>query len=473
MGNDDVVSLVQSDNFIIVTSSLLTGQIAARACTIAADMSVLVITWTRTFPEKIGGARMKLRSGIAICMLQDGTIYFGILLIIHVISLALIRELQFVNVMSQWIQAFTAVLACRFILDLHESFAAAIELRIGVPKTPDVAPSDDNTFSTWFLDHAPLILGSALSMFASNIFLYAFLNSGIRAIWHVSPHALSSPPSRIQMLAIAAPRSVCAAYAWTTQLARHIYLLFLYALCQAVILPCLIGSQLLGWAGRVWFVALCVLYTAFRILFTVAFDVLVVDPGLACLAILAAKGLTSSLRRTSDWTTDLHEAAVQFVGGTQSTLPLVHSPECSSTASPSRLGDSLVGPSRASARTIFDSASSRTKKCAVTANFVIAYEVEIAREETRFRFPVATTLHLRIALAGQREGRSNDGSASPGMIDVLQQSESDDGRHLFDRRDPGDGWLVTEAGKTPRTTGGQGTPQERISRGRESVFEGK
>ncbi|KAM5543397.1 hypothetical protein V8D89_002648 [Ganoderma adspersum] len=88
----------------------ISARIAARACTIAADMSVLAITWIRTFPEKIGGARMKLRSGIAICMLEDAkTTTWVLICLTHLIAIS---------------PRFTALLSCRFLLDLHEAAGA-------------------------------------------------------------------------------------------------------------------------------------------------------------------------------------------------------------------------------------------------------------------------------------------------------------------------------------------------------------
>ncbi len=133
-------SLLRSGSYLLLRflkasiKRVYVGQVAARTCTIVADLSVLAITWSRTFPKKVGGVRVVLRSGLATCMLKDGvctlyrnpqrlnwntdfragTIYFGfascsssthlsrcandrccsVLLIVHVVGLALVRKLE-------------------------------------------------------------------------------------------------------------------------------------------------------------------------------------------------------------------------------------------------------------------------------------------------------------------------------------------------------------------------------------------
>ncbi len=196
---------------------------------------------------------------------------------------------------------------------------------------PNVNPSGQIGLSAWLCDHSPWILGSALGMFASNIFLYALRNGDLGALQDVSLNLPPSLPRRIRLIAIAAPPYICRTYAWTSQLARHVYLLALCTLCQAVILPCLVGSQLLGWAGLAWFGALRVLCSAFRIVFKVVFDTLVVYTGLDRVFVVASKTVTSYVRWMWDWTTDLHDAAVTFVGGPQSTLSPFHSVSASSS----------------------------------------------------------------------------------------------------------------------------------------------
>ncbi|KAM5543396.1 hypothetical protein V8D89_002647 [Ganoderma adspersum] len=322
----------------------------------------------------------------------------------------------------------------RNICPIHEGVAHA-----AIQPIPDAAAPEHNTLAPWLFDHGPLILGSVLGMFASNIFLYAFRNGGLRAIVRVSLHFLSSLPGRIHLVATAVPRSVYGTYLWTSQLSRHIYLLALCAFCQAVILPCLVVSQLIGWAGLAWFGALRVLYSALRIVSKVGFDVLVVSTGLYCAVVVASKVVTSCLRRMWGCMTDLHDAAVAFVGGTKSTPSSVNShrtneqPEDSSSASPSHLtAHPSIGTPCTSARPRFNPGPSRTKKGATTVDFVIAYEVDVTHEGSHCRFPIRTSVRLRLALSDQLQSGTIDSLESPAKVDVTRPNETDDVWNRFD-----------------------------------------
>ncbi len=55
---------------------------------------------------------------------------------------------------------------------------------------------------------------------------------------------------------------------------------------------------------------------------------------------------------------------------------------------------------------------------AVIAEFVIAFEVDIAHERARFRLPVRTTLRLPLALSDRLKRRTVEDSGSPGTADV-------------------------------------------------------
>ncbi|KAI0716601.1 hypothetical protein C8Q76DRAFT_794885 [Earliella scabrosa] len=110
---------------LVVTSDALSlavvGLIVARVCTVLADVIVLAVTWTRTWRMRVEAASANLKSTLAAVLWKNGTVYFIVLLIANLVSLALIRNIALVYVTALWITTFTAVMTCRFILDLHEA----------------------------------------------------------------------------------------------------------------------------------------------------------------------------------------------------------------------------------------------------------------------------------------------------------------------------------------------------------------
>ena len=355
-------------------------------------------------------------------------------------------------------------------------------IHAGIPRAalqtiPDAPPlAEHNTLPQWLFYNGPLILGSAIGMFTSNIFLYAFRNGGLRATARVSPHFLSSLPGRIHQVATAALRSVHRSYLWTSQLSRHIYLLALCAFCQAVILPCLVVSQLLGWAGLAWFGSLRVLYSAIRIVSRVVFELLVVDTGLGSTFIVASNAAASCSRWMWDSTTDLHDAAVAFVGETNSIPPsqslvsallsreifLKDSTLRSQDPTNERQEDSSsaslwcltgltahrsTGTPQASVHPRFNPVPTKTNKGVTSVDFVIGYEVDVTHEGAHCRFPIHTTVRLHIALSDQLHSRIIDRSESPTEVDVTRPNEINDVRNRFGDRDPGNDVGSIEARK--------------------------
>ncbi|KAI1794391.1 hypothetical protein LXA43DRAFT_138150 [Ganoderma leucocontextum] len=345
-----------------------------------------------------------------------------------------------------------------------------------------ISPSGPNKLFAWLFDQTPLILGSALGMFASNIFLYACRTGRLSTLWRVSLHALSSLRDIIHLITTVAPKSICGICVWTCQLARHIYLLALCALCQAVILPCLVGSECLRCAGLAWFGTLRILYTTLRILSMVVFYTLVVDTGLDRAFVFALGTVTSFLSWVWDSSTDLHDAAIDFVCGPQSTLLRCHSHRAdepgASKASPRRSTlPSLPETIQTTIRLERDLGLSGTKwrATAATGNS----EAETAHEGTRFRVPVRTTLRLPLALTDQLESRAIDITSSPGEVDVLRPSETNGARTRCridvpgsDRNPGGGNSQSTEASPGKETVAGR--PTNARGKGRvEERYEGK
>ncbi|KAL6302703.1 hypothetical protein BKA93DRAFT_386135 [Sparassis latifolia] len=65
----------------------------------------------------------KFNSGMRLMtvLISDGTVCFLVLLILNVSSLAVWHDLFYSNPMTMWISIFTAILTCRFMLDLRKA----------------------------------------------------------------------------------------------------------------------------------------------------------------------------------------------------------------------------------------------------------------------------------------------------------------------------------------------------------------
>ena len=182
-----------------------------------------------------------------------------------------------------------------------------------------------------------------------------------------------------------------------------------------------------------------------------------------------------------DSTTDLHDAAVAFVGRTKSTP----SSQNSVSALFSReifLKDSIIRSQDGTNERPEDSSSvppwcltglaahrsmgtlwtSATNKGATTVDFVIGYEVDVTHEGAQCRFPVHTTVRLRIALSDQLQSRIIDRSESPAEVDM---------RNRFGDRDPGkDGSIearkdIPESGRIQPREGAIEERGKRLARG--------
>ncbi|KAL6302674.1 hypothetical protein BKA93DRAFT_827192 [Sparassis latifolia] len=93
----------------------------ARGATIAADVLVLVLTWAKVAENRTETARIRAEAPVAAVFLSNGTAYFAILLILNVLGIAIGQDIKYVYVMFTWVNILTAVLTCRFMLDLREA----------------------------------------------------------------------------------------------------------------------------------------------------------------------------------------------------------------------------------------------------------------------------------------------------------------------------------------------------------------
>ncbi|TCD60974.1 hypothetical protein EIP91_009239 [Steccherinum ochraceum] len=100
---------------------------AARSAAIASDLLVLVLTWVKTAGMRQECLKLKgFKPTLTMLLLRDGTLYFGLLLVVNVIQLILDAlapdnghaTTSFIAVTN----AVTANLVARFILDLRTAF---------------------------------------------------------------------------------------------------------------------------------------------------------------------------------------------------------------------------------------------------------------------------------------------------------------------------------------------------------------
>ncbi|KAI0754175.1 hypothetical protein C8Q80DRAFT_1265851 [Daedaleopsis nitida] len=88
-------------------------------CAIATDLLVVVLTWIKTFEIKRVAAGLQLKTSLTTLLLRDGTLYFGVLVILNAIDLAINTSNATINPMSTFIDAFTCILVSRFMLRLR------------------------------------------------------------------------------------------------------------------------------------------------------------------------------------------------------------------------------------------------------------------------------------------------------------------------------------------------------------------
>ncbi|KAL7280949.1 hypothetical protein ACG7TL_005898 [Trametes sanguinea] len=123
--NDPTIGCSKSSTISAEMAKRLT--IASRTCLIAADVIVLLVTWTSTFGTiRIADAALKGRPSFVRLLVRDGTIYFIILLILNTLHLTFTMlsitndALSPVSYFTTFTEPITAVLVSRFLLNLQE-----------------------------------------------------------------------------------------------------------------------------------------------------------------------------------------------------------------------------------------------------------------------------------------------------------------------------------------------------------------
>ncbi|KAI0760625.1 hypothetical protein C8Q74DRAFT_1297735 [Fomes fomentarius] len=89
-------------------------------CAIGTDLLVVLLTWIKTFEIKRAAAGLHLKTSLTTLLLRDGTLYFAVLVVLNMIHIIIDRSNATINPMATFIDAFTAILISRFMLNLRE-----------------------------------------------------------------------------------------------------------------------------------------------------------------------------------------------------------------------------------------------------------------------------------------------------------------------------------------------------------------
>ncbi|KAL6303361.1 hypothetical protein BKA93DRAFT_339722 [Sparassis latifolia] len=93
--------------------------IAVRSCAIAADLIVLGITWYSTYNTAREARRLHMKVPVTKLMLQDGTMYFVLLVVLNIAQVVCSLALKHID-LSSLVVAFWAIIVSRFLLNLRQ-----------------------------------------------------------------------------------------------------------------------------------------------------------------------------------------------------------------------------------------------------------------------------------------------------------------------------------------------------------------
>ncbi|KZT71027.1 hypothetical protein DAEQUDRAFT_810281 [Daedalea quercina L-15889] len=111
-------------------------EIATRTCVIATDLLVLLVTWKATYGIRRNASALDVKTPIAVLLLRDGTIYFGVLLVINILSLAL-WVTNVLEAASTFSSALNTILFSRLFLNLREAAIAPGSTASTTSKSPN------------------------------------------------------------------------------------------------------------------------------------------------------------------------------------------------------------------------------------------------------------------------------------------------------------------------------------------------
>lgn len=93
--------------------------VLTRSCLIASDAIILVVTWLKTYRIKREADEVNVKTSIVTLLLRDGTIYFGVLLILNVLHLVLSLTNVFLDV-TYFVTSLSSIIISRFLLNLRQ-----------------------------------------------------------------------------------------------------------------------------------------------------------------------------------------------------------------------------------------------------------------------------------------------------------------------------------------------------------------
>ncbi|OCH90118.1 hypothetical protein OBBRIDRAFT_624304 [Obba rivulosa] len=92
-----------------------------RACVIAADLLVLVVTWSKTYGILRDTRLSKMRPSIAIMLLRDGTLYFLLLLTLNILNIAGFSSHFFDSAIALFGTPLSSMIISHFLLNLRQA----------------------------------------------------------------------------------------------------------------------------------------------------------------------------------------------------------------------------------------------------------------------------------------------------------------------------------------------------------------
>ncbi|KAI0952097.1 hypothetical protein AcV7_008012 [Taiwanofungus camphoratus] len=93
----------------------------SRAAALISDGLVLFLTWYKTRDIQVSLLGTGTRARLTTVLMTDSSVYFVLLFIVNLVALIIGQVLNEVEAVSTWITILTAILTCRFILDLRQA----------------------------------------------------------------------------------------------------------------------------------------------------------------------------------------------------------------------------------------------------------------------------------------------------------------------------------------------------------------
>ncbi|KAH9947315.1 hypothetical protein B0H21DRAFT_348005 [Amylocystis lapponica] len=151
--------------------------VVTRACLIASDAIVLLVTWANTYKIKKHADRIDVKAPLVTLLLRDGTLYFLLLLLLNILHMALYLANIFVD-MIYFIGPISSVIMSRFLLNLRQVYLTD---NIDETRTSTRSNVSDMRFAASFVGNlgAPLSYGESRTFRPETTRSACFSNDGI------------------------------------------------------------------------------------------------------------------------------------------------------------------------------------------------------------------------------------------------------------------------------------------------------